>query len=787
MSTQTYRVYPIADFCVDGGFFEGWGTHAAAGVSSEGSGDCSTYLDDPVDALDETTYGAIRSRATAAAYNATSRFEFTLTAPPSGITVTKVRLVAWMRTSNAGGASIDESPRVKGFVNPAGTRYYQSGPSYVTVANPRNRNTEGPTGSFARHVVGEWATNPATASAWTLADLASGVFKAGVEAGGIAEGQAGNGVPPTTGGSGASWDTALFVVEIDGSPSELVIDPLRQLLSRLLRFRRRALRPVSIVVPATLCDVEPGEIVYVGDPFWPTGDGAGVAPLAWAARPVAVLSSQERPSSHLATLEGWDLRDAMASLWSPLHTDLGADDQWTGIAWMDRGGGKSVTRAQGGWTWRPGDLLRRDAPSGKWRITPWGLLVCGGGGTGEGKTSWWPENNTFSQGSGTTFTGWTGFTAGTGALAEETATYALDAAGYRRAVKFANGGAPPTDTAYVYTTGTAAGLTNYKIRVHYRYATTATTAAGHAQWLLYDTASAKSYVPGSGWLAGSNWNLPTAGSASVRQMGDQYAVWSEEITVNPGGTATLRLYVGYSSVPAVVTRLYEAGLIYPDTTSGAGARAIRREFLATTTVAATQAADAIYVDNQSAYRVWFPDAGTAHLCLVPLWKQADLDDNDTKHVLVAMIDSGYAGGAAYMALSLKRTSSTNVRAIFEVFRGGGSLGSAYADLGQLSYFGGPIKLSCRWTGSAGELGLAARTLDVFAAGAKGTSGAASAGLTAVESSKVYLGSYPAGTAYSYLDGIMAHLELKPFCLTDDEILRAQSQMTIPTLPTVVAG
>lgn len=787
MAASTYRIYPTAHFCVDGGFFQGWGTHTAAGVSSEGSSDCYSYADDPIDALDETTYGAIRSRATAAAYNATSRFEFTLGAPPSGITVTKVRLVAWMRTSNAGAAAIDESPRVKGFVNPTGTRYYQSGPSYVSVTNPRNRNTEGPGGSFVRHVVGEWSTNPATAGAWTLADLAAGTFKAGVEAGGIAEGQAGNGVPPTTGGSSASWDVALFVLEIDGTPSELVIDPLRQLLSRLLRFRRRPTRPVSITVPAHLCDTEPGEVVYVDDPFWPTGDGAGVSPLAWSARPVPILSSQERPSAHTSALDGWDLREAYASLWSPLYTDLGADDQWSGIAWMDMGGGKVVTRAQGGWTWRPGDLLRRDAAAGKWRISPWGLVVCGGEGSGNGKTSFWPENNTFSQGSGTTFTGWANVTAGSGALAEETATYALDVTGYRRAVKLTNGGAPPTDTAYVYTSATAGGLANYKIRVHYRYATTSTAAAGQPGWLLYDTVSAKSYVAGTGWAAGSTWNLPTDGAGSVRQFGDQVAVWSEEITVNPGGAPTLRLYVGYSSTPGAVSRIYEAGLIYPDTTSGAGARAVRREFLATTTAAGTLAADQVAVDNQSAYRVWFPECGVVHAVVVPLWKQADLDDNDTKHVLVAMIDSAYSGGAAYMALSLKRTSSSNVRAVFEVFRGGGSLGSAYVDLGALTYFGGPVKLSCRWTGSSGELGLAARTLDVFGNGTKGTSGTASAALVAVESSKLYLGSYPSGTAYSYLDGILSHLEVKPFCLTDDEILRAQAQLTIPTLPTVVAG
>lgn len=796
MSVQTYHLHPMVHYCTDT-LSRGPGTHTAAGTWSESSGECSPACDDLYGALDETDHSFLRSSATAAAYNP-GRFEFDFSAPPAGITVSKVRVVAYLRTSNGGAASIDESPRVKGFVNIGASRYYQTGPTYVTVANPCNRQTSGPTGTYTRYVCGEWATNPATAAGWTLADLAAGLFLAGVEAGGVAEGQAGNGVPPTTGGSSASLDCALIDIEVEGSPADLVIDPLRQLISRHLRLRRRPRRsPVKLPATGRLLNAAAGDAVYVDDPRWPGGAGTGAGAVDWDARPIFITRRAESPLLHEGELEGEDLREVYADFWSPLHTDLAADDQWSGIAWVDRGGGKAVVRAQGGWIWRPNDFLLRDAPSGKWRITPWGLLTHAGSYAGytpnTGETTWHTLNNTFSQGVGgegtslatadtTGFTSWTTSKAGTGTIVVKAdSSFLLDVTGYRRCVRLTQGAPLAANYARVYQDH-AGFSTTQRVRVCLKFKVV-TGAYGTVAWRLARTTGANEWDQSAQTWGAAKWNKVTdgtgAGLASLRQVGDHYEFWSSDLTIGGAGAQTLRLTLGFDGDSGAV-EFQAASIISTASAIGAAATVYRREFIATQGTAIVQAYDDVALDNQVSYRVLYADRGTLTAMATPLWDHEDLPNGvriGCVYVATHMLGPTYFDADT---LIYHRIDSTTGEWEFTRARFAGNATAVFpcsSAAGTLPRYLSPVKLTTRWTSASGDLGQPPQTISVFCNGVKGTDAVAVDIARQVNRGPtVHLGP---------LEGFLAHVEILPFCLTDLEIARRHAQLTLPALPAAV--
>jgi hypothetical protein len=802
-TTLTIKLKPKVHYCTSG-MANGYGTQPAPGTATEVEADCSAYVNEGQDALDETGYGWLRSSATPAAYTA-GRFEFSYGGLPPALTITKVRLVAYLRTGNNGAAIIDESPRVKGFVNPAGTRYYQTGPTYVTVSAACNRNTEAAAGSFERLICGEWATNPATASAWVLADLVEGIFKAGIEAGGVAEGQAGDGVPPTSGGSGASLDLAEHEVEVECTSTELIVDPIRTILSRLLRLRRRPLRPVRLEVPAPLAHVSPGDIVYAAEPFYPTPGATGLSALSWDRRPLFVLEAEERVSMHAASLVAWDLREHLCSCWSPLHTDLGADDQWTGLAYVDQGGGKEVTRAQGGWIWRPGDNLWRDAASGKWRITPWGLIVCGGTFSGSeadtGEETWYPTNATFSQGTGgegtslaggdtAGFTGWTVGQAGAGTVVvKQDSSYLLDVATYRRAARLTQGAPYGTNYARLYSS-TSTFTSTQRVRVHLKFRVV-TGSYANVAWRIVRTTGSNEWDETARTWGASVWNLVNAGLGtglgSLLLSGDHYEYWSSEILVGGGATETLRIHIGIQEDGGSID-VFDFGFVCTGAPTLTDAKVpIRREFLAPTTVALTQAADIVDVVAGSFPFLMAPQ-GTFTLMATPLWDHEELVDGARKYLATFRYGTTY-----YDTVFYERTDATTGKWCFfpSVFAGSSQAEFATsAAAGTLPRYFSPVKISVRWTSATvGELGLAANSLTIHVNGVASAVTAAPGAVSATAASFVALGRLAdSGTkgssddARRYFDGILAHLEVLPFCLSDTEIARRHAHLSLPELP-----
>jgi hypothetical protein len=772
--------------------------------------------------LDETDSGFGISRTSDSSYDA-GRFEFAFGSPPTGVTITNVAIKAYCRCSSQGQNYFSEAPRVKGFVNVGATRYYQSGPSYVTVAEHLNRNTEPYAGSCGFYLLGTWATNPATAAAWTLSDLASGTFIAGLEAGGVAEGQAGDGIPHSYGGNAAQFDLAQFWVEVTTSPSETFVNPARLSASAALRLLGTPLRIVEFSAPVEFSALQPGSTLYITDPLYPTPDGLGAGASDWQRRPVKVLSVSDGIEPPEIRIRALDMTDRAVTFWSTWRTDVGADTiNLTGIPRFDQGGGYTVARTTADWIERPNDRLLVAISADRPRITPFGLLIQGGSfpgytpGTGELASNL--MDNTFARGTGghgtsvasgdsTAFTSWTSYKAGGGTLFvwkddhfrfDEATTYA-------RHAKMGSGSAWGTDFAYLYQTRAGHGA-NYRIRVQLLFAPQAPTLdpAKVLLTLRRKVGATDNDWSAAGWSASLAWKSlvdaqqASGGSAyghtSYRKYGSYYEYWSEEIDFG-ASIGDLTLYFPWFQQNNAGLYLHQAKVYHNNLGTGQAQRVIRRVYDVTQASAVTNAADVVDLNNDESYRIALADRGTVVLVFTPLWEHDDLVDGAIK-ILLALVHDHTNGDRD--VLYYERVNASSGRYAFGRVYGGGNSGtiasldvtSAGATLPQYMV---PVKLAIRWTGASGELGLAAKTLDVFRAGVKGTAGVAAqycrqkATGAYVTVGRLGLGG-PASSQnpYQFADGYFADMEFRADVLSDVQIAAAHNRIgqNMP-LPTIV--
>jgi hypothetical protein len=105
----------------------------------------------------------------------------------------------------------------------------------------------------------------------------------------------------------------------------------------------------------------------------------------------------------------------------------------------------------------------------------------------------------------------------------------------------------------------------------------------------------------------------------------------------------------------------------------------------------------------------------------------------------------------------------------------------------------PVKLAVRWTGAVGELGLAAKSLDVFKDGVKGgTTGLAtqycrqkSVGAYVTVGRPGWTGPGSSVNPYQFADGYFADMEMRADVLSDTAIAgvhnRIGQNMPLPTI------
>lgn len=768
--------------------------------------------------LDETDTGYAVSRTADTNYDA-GRMEFYFGPPPTGVAITMLALKAYCRSSSQGPNNMVEPPRMKGFVKVGATRYYQTSPAYVTVTQHCNRNTQPSAGSHGIYTVGTWATNPATAAAWTLSDLAAGTLIAGLEAGGTGEGQAGNGIPHSNGGSTAQFDLGQFWIEITTTPSETFVNPLRVSASAVLRLLGAPLRIVEFTAPVEHSGIRPGETVYITHPFYPTENGLGCGVQGWERRPVKVLSVSDAIEPPEIRIRALDVLDRACTFWSTWRTDIGADTiNLSGIPRFDQGGGYTCARTTADWVERPTDRLLVAISAARPRITPFGLLIQGGSfpgytpGTGEHVAHF--LDNSFARGTGghntsvatgdtTAFTTWTATKAGDGSLFvwKDDHFRFDDSTTYARHAKMGTG----ASGGYAYLTQLyASHPANYRIRLQLIFAAQAADLIpGNVSFALRrNVAAVVNDWSTSGWNASLGWkalvdgqsaSASAYGHTSFRKFGFFYEYWSEEIDFG-ASVGDLTLFAGLVQQNNAGIYLYQAKLCHNALGAGQAQRVMRRVYDVTQGSAVTNAADVVDLNNDASYRIALADRGTVSLVFTPVWEHDDLIDGAIKYI-VALVHDSTNGDRDQ--LYYERVSASAGRYVFKRIYGGADSGTAavidVTTTARPQYMV-PVKLAIRWTGASGELAAASKSLDVFKDGVKG----GTTGLATQYCRQKTTGAYvtlgragwagPSSSAHPYLfaDGYFADTEFRADVLSDLQVARVHNQVgrNMP-LPTVV--
>lgn len=733
------RIYPKAHFC---SFTRGtgWGTHTAAGTSVDSlSGDCSTYCDDLYGALDETDYAIARSSATTGQVN-DGRFEWTFGDVPIGFTFGTLRLVAYCRTSNAGAAGIDSSPTVYMFVDPAsGTRDYAG--SGDTITKAVNRNTESAVGNY-QVITQSWASKPG-GGAWTRSELQSGAFKAGIESD---SGGSGSGIDATTGGSSASFDVLDFYVEIDATPTGLFVEPVRTVLSHQLRLFGKALRVVTLDVPIRFGNVQPGDTVWCAHELLPWSPGYE----SWKQIPLYVTGVTDKLDPPSLTLNCLDLREVYCTFYSPLQV-LGVDEQHTGLAKLDQGGGWTTLRNQATFCQRDGDLVWREVAANVAPIGKDGLQVNGGGDGITDEDAQYLLNSAYSQwASSTDCNDWTETVTGGGTIVQDTDVYFVDSPGWQASAKV--GTAAGGESAYL-SQQIAIGATGLNLYVR--------------QWYRNDSGSDQHFIQIYRVVGGTGnyWNDSTAAwqagayniQPTLTATGIGYFC-SKQIPYG-GSTGTLTIYTGH--LAGLVTGANTLHLLNTEVMLGTQVLWRLRPPSPTTTAAVVRRWNLTYLDNTEDFRVWRPDRGHFRVDFEPYWSHADLIDGQDKAVVASSFDG--AIGSEIHDCYYHRTDASNGYWYFagvQVATSGGSLPAA----------GTVYTLAGRWTSEAeDELGLTGQAIDFWLDGVKaaGTTGGTEPVPTAAAS--VYLGYLPGPTALA--DGYLTNLVIDGRVPTDTEMAR----------------
>lgn len=782
------NLYPQASYCsfLPSGR-HGPGVHLAAGAWTQDTSGlaCHASVDDPSESLDVARYSSVVLHPTT---RVSGRWLWSFGPAPGRVAPSIVRLRASVRVSSADGVGADQPFQLTGLLQMGGADYYGS-----TVAVSNYTYSRASAGAALEQyqfiTLGEWATNPATGSAWTDAALSAGDFRAGIAA-------VGDGLP-TSSGSMTTVDVGSCWLEVKGAPTYAANDGILAAASRTLRLFRSQVTTLSLTVPLKDADLEPGDWVYVSGQRFPAPGADPVTLAAWDRRPMLVRSVTEQPGNLTAQVEMLDLRYAQPSLWATFRT-AGRDTQTlAGSPYFDRGAGYGWTAKASLHAVHREPDYRMKLTTGP-RVTPWGLAVCG---VAIDCGRWIGLNNTFSLGSGGSFDYWSKVTNGSAAIGDSYAseTYLIDEVDYRRSVYVNNNGESPNDWAYLSQSVSLASSTFvHSMRFGFKVYTRGPLydeASPHTLHVRIVKDGTSSWIPGTGWVSGVTW-VPltnvgngTQGMGSLAEVGDHWEWWSDEVDVGVGPN-TITYDVGYCTQPGAVFWILAAPIVEWNHVS---LRALRHDFVPTKAVAVQQESDRLRIENPPSSPVWNPERGTALVTLCPMWNNSDLLINTPKTILLALHDDSTPASPSYDAIRYFRgASETDSVLQFERYVAGSLVASASYDLAidELATYMAPIKVAVRWTGSdGGELGLPANTLSIFRDGVRGVDGAgAGAALVYGPSSPaIYPGQdYPfeaaAGTsqAGTYADGYIADLEVYPFCLRDDEIVRLQRGLTYPT-------
>lgn len=535
------------------------------------------------------------------------------------------------------------------------------------------------------------------------------------------------------------------------------------------------MREVELVVPQIkYAAVEPGDTIYSGTGAIPTpGDAAdpdGLLRIAdvpeyWRERPLYVyeVDGSLMPGEPI-TLHCLDLRNEYCSLWWPMISELGVDENDSGIAYLDNGGGVTANRNQVGYSRRPDGLYIARAAS----TTAAGLRYYSYRNLGlhmSGGAEHTLLNATFSTWGGGAPTSWTRAVAGTATAAQDTTRYLVDASGLQSSIRFTNDGAGAN--SYVYQASATWTAAHYgRVRLSFELG----SVSAPIQVLLRRSDGADYNFSTLAWVGGSPglWANPLAvGSVmdSDATLANEIIEWQSPVFA-AGGNYDMTLYVGNMTGASAVATCYYAQLVRSTAVSVPAWQVIP-----TVGAAITALGDLVTISNATSYRMLMEDRGTVEIRWRPSFNHSDLADASYKFLFFS-----YRQGTGVTnerdRLAYYRTDATNGKWVFERAIAGTSTDVEWAVSGSdLLTAGTEYKLAIRWTGSHEELWKAAYTMDLFVDGALVATGVSGAPNAADNNAVVLLANSAAGAASQCGAGWYNRLTVQTWCKTDAEILR----------------
>jgi len=224
------------------------------------------------------------------------------------------------------------------------------------------------------------------------------------------------------------WFTLTLTVEDLGG----YVRAIRHNGSAALRLMRRPRNTVSMSMPAHEATKEIGEVVNLAHGRGPDAEGAGWGVRALDRRSVQIVQRTYWPEDLRVADVAFDLHDFSCEAWTAFRIPIAWTPELSGLAYLDRGGEWTMTRAQDAWSLRPGDgaavRVLEDYPN----LSEEGLAVHAAGGT-----------EILLNNSNPAGTGWASDSVSGGlTLSTETDAILADELGYQTAVRLTFGGSP---------------------------------------------------------------------------------------------------------------------------------------------------------------------------------------------------------------------------------------------------------------------------------------------------------------------------------------------------------
>ncbi len=552
--------------------------------------------------------------------------------PPTLILVRGVKLQAWWSYQQSGPNNWyfppDNAwgPRARLVVrNRAKTGNLYS--AYRTLVSPgddaANENINTHLG-YTGPILQEWdmAAHP-EGGPWTIDDLSVANFAAGISL----EGDA----PSFINVQGSFFKIrvhrlcVLLTVEDLGG----YVDNIRHASAMILRLMRRARNTIPLRSFADRTVGSMGSRVYMSHPHGPSVLPGGWGRRRLERRPGMILRRTIYPETFKIEDQVFDLQAYACLAWAAYRIDCPWSPELQGLAFLDKGGGFTHTRAQDGWSPRPGDGALMRVIEAYPILSFHGLAAQGGNDVQKVLRNWDPMQ-----------AGWiTVGSAGDFAATVDTTVSLVEEAGYLSSCKLTYGPASGAGGRgqSIGTFPRAAGDLLH-VRAVIRNTSVPTPATQYAEWYLMRSGGG---LPATEYWDDATRTWTTVWTVNAMPSDEPYG----EVVVDaipcdaPLAAADPTYAVGIGRFSSNLTSvIFHAGIVEVQySTSGTGDSFGARTPLVSIAAEITRIADTHRLANSAlaAGEIWSYTRGVAVVEVRPFWRAEALPDGEVKPLLHA--------------------------------------------------------------------------------------------------------------------------------------------------------